>query len=135
MRQHISIPKSPKKEKPKPGLRSISPNKLDFKEAKKKLAEAEARKISRILKRANHDNTTDWETTMLADVQERLEEHGAAFYDPEKGDPSQPLSVLQNFKIKEIGREIKLRDKIGMKEARRQIFGRMKKQHRRSDIY
>ncbi|WP_022698390.1 hypothetical protein [Euryhalocaulis caribicus] len=45
---------------------------------------------------------SEWEAEFIASVEERLEEYGSAFANPEKGDLSEPLSALQNHKVKEI---------------------------------
>lgn len=45
---------------------------------------------------------SDWEDGFLDDVGERIETHGRAFGDPEKGRPGQALSTLQARKLKEI---------------------------------
>lgn len=89
-----------------------------------KLVRSTLRKIERQLRASSDKNTTEWEGDLLNDLKERLTEHGRAFGDPEKGDLAQPLSVLQAYKINEIRREMKLRDKIGMKKARRQVFNK-----------
>ena len=45
---------------------------------------------------------SEWEGGFLDDVAERVETHGRAFADPEKGAPGQALSALQARKLKEI---------------------------------
>lgn len=50
---------------------------------------------------------TDWEQEFLSGVSDRLQTFGRAFADPEKGDPSMPLSIKQSFKMNEIKRSIR----------------------------
>lgn len=95
-----------------------------YQEAKARLAKSTIRKIARIAKHGTIENQTDWEGEFLSDVTARLAESNGAFRDPEKGDTSLPLSTLQAFKVNEIAKEMKLRDKIGMREARAKVFGR-----------
>lgn len=45
---------------------------------------------------------SDWEGEFLDSVSERIQEHGRAFGDPEKGAPGQALSTMQGRKLKEI---------------------------------
>jgi hypothetical protein len=46
---------------------------------------------------------SDWEGEFLGSVEERVEQYGRAFRDPEKGEPGASLSVRQRVKLKEIG--------------------------------
>jgi hypothetical protein len=48
-----------------------------------------------------------WEDEFLGSVADRVKTYGRAFGDPEKGDPSAPLSVLQGVKLKEITKKVK----------------------------
>ena len=45
---------------------------------------------------------SEWEGEFLDSVGERIETHGRAFADPEKGAPGQALSAMQGRKLKEI---------------------------------
>lgn len=45
---------------------------------------------------------SDWEDGFLDDVSQRVETHGRAFADPEKGRPGQALSTQQSRKLHEI---------------------------------
>ena len=45
---------------------------------------------------------SEWEGEFLGSVTERVQTHGRAFADPEKGAPGQALSAMQNRKLKEI---------------------------------
>lgn len=61
---------------------------------------------------------SDWEEEFVTSVEQRLNEYGSAFADPEKGALDEPLSRLQEMKLKEI--EKKARGKGGAKPG----FGR-----------
>ena len=45
---------------------------------------------------------SEWEGEFLGSVEERVQTHGRAFADPEKGAPGQAFSALQARKLKEI---------------------------------
>ena len=45
---------------------------------------------------------SEWEGDFLDSVGERIQTHGRAFADPEKGAPGQALSAMQGRKLKEI---------------------------------
>lgn len=45
---------------------------------------------------------SDWEEDFVASVEQRLNEYGSAFADPDKGNLDEPLSRLQELKLKEI---------------------------------
>lgn len=46
---------------------------------------------------------SEWEGEFLGSVEERIEQYGRAFRDPEKGSVGSSLSLRQNVKLKEIG--------------------------------
>ena len=50
---------------------------------------------------------SEWEGEFLDSVGERIETHGRAFADPEKGAPGQALSAMQGRKLKEITKKAK----------------------------
>ena len=50
---------------------------------------------------------SEWEGEFLGSVEERVQTHGRAFADPEKGAPGQALSGMQARKVKEIGAKAK----------------------------
>ena len=50
---------------------------------------------------------SEWEGEFLGSVAERVETHGRAFADPEKGAPGQALSAMQTRKLKEIAAKAK----------------------------
>lgn len=45
---------------------------------------------------------SDWEADFLDGVEARLEAHGSAFADPDKGAMAAPLSLRQGLKLKQI---------------------------------
>ena len=45
---------------------------------------------------------SEWEGEFLGSVEDRVQTHGRAYADPEKGAPGQALSALQTRKLKEI---------------------------------
>lgn len=97
-----------------PNLRSSSP-KDDSAPRKKKLLspweqqrEAAKRAALNALKRARRSaekagvSLSEWEGDFLDSVGERIQTHGRAFADPEKGAPGQAFSTMQGRKLKEI---------------------------------
>mgnify|MGYP006282916651 FL=1 len=54
---------------------------------------------------------SEWEAEFLESLEERLDEYGSAFADPEKGDLDEPLSRLQVMKLKEIEKKARGKDK------------------------
>jgi len=68
-------------------------------------------KLARLAAKGHGKKTTGWEKTFLKEVGDRVGQYGSAFCDSEKGDLSQPLSIRQYYKMKEIGRMIRYRDK------------------------
>ncbi|QQQ20152.1 hypothetical protein JIP62_13615 [Brevundimonas vitis] len=48
---------------------------------------------------------SEWEGEFIASVSDRIQTHGRAFGDPEKGAPGQALSAMQGRKLKEITRK------------------------------
>ena len=70
--------------------------------------EAVKRATLNALKRARRSaekagvSLSEWEGEFLDSVGERIETHGRAFADPEKGAPGQALSAMQGRKLKEI---------------------------------
>ncbi|WP_270374342.1 hypothetical protein [Marinicauda sp. Alg238-R41] len=56
---------------------------------------------------------SDWEAEFVASVEQRLNEFGSAFADPEKGALDEPLSRLQEMKLKEIEKKAKGKAKAG----------------------
>ena len=70
--------------------------------------EAAKRAALNALKRARRSaekagvSLSEWEGEFLDSVGERIQTHGRAFADPEKGAPGQALSAMQGRKLKEI---------------------------------
>ncbi|WP_292056477.1 MULTISPECIES: hypothetical protein [unclassified Brevundimonas] len=70
--------------------------------------EAAKRSALNALKRARRSaekagvSLSEWEGEFLDSVGERIQTHGRAFADPEKGAPGQALSAMQGRKLKEI---------------------------------
>lgn len=56
---------------------------------------------------------SEWEDDFIGSVSDRIRTYGKAFGDPEKGDPSAPLSALQAVKLKEIAAKAKGEAKPG----------------------
>ena len=48
---------------------------------------------------------SEWEGEFIASVSDRIQTHGRAFGDPQKGAPGQALSAMQGRKLKEITRK------------------------------
>ena len=75
------------------------PRDIDAKTTRKAL-----RKLRRAVKRAEEaGGLSAWEQEFAESVEERLEEYGSAFSDPEKGGRDDALSVMQALKVREIG--------------------------------
>ena len=70
-------------------------------EAAKRAALRALRKTKRAADRAGVE-LSEWEGEFLGSVEERVQTHGRAFADPEKGAPGQALSAMQARKLKEI---------------------------------
>ena len=62
---------------------------------------------------------SDWEEDFLQSLEDRLETYGSAFNDPEKGDREEPLSALQNQKVREIEKKSRGKDRPGGFRSRR----------------
>jgi hypothetical protein len=73
----------------------------DPKAAAKRAALNALRRARRTAQRAGVE-LSDWEGEFLGSVEQRLEQYGRAFGDPEKGAPGASLSMLQGVKLKEI---------------------------------
>ncbi len=68
-------------------------------------------KLARLAAKGHGEKTTGWEKTFLKEVGDRVGQYGSAFCDAEKGDLGQHLSMRQYYKMREIGRLIRYRDK------------------------
>ena len=62
------------------------------------------RQLRKVRRAADREGVelSDWEGEFLGSVEERVQTHGRAYADPEKGAPGQALSGLQARKLKEI---------------------------------
>jgi len=69
------------------------------------------KKLARLQENGGGKRTTGWEKDFLKDVKLRLSTYGTAFADEEKGDLDQSLSTRQYFKMQEINRMIRYREK------------------------
>ncbi len=78
----------------------------DRKAAAKRAALNALKKAKRAADRAGV-KLSEWEDEFLGSVAERVKTYGRAFGDPELGDPSAPLSMMQAVKLKEITRKAK----------------------------
>ena len=54
---------------------------------------------------ATPEGLSEWETEFLTSLNERLQKYGSAFADPDKGQLSAPLSLLQGLKVRQIGKK------------------------------
>lgn len=61
---------------------------------------------------------SDWERDFLEEVEQRIETYGSAFADPEKGDRAEPLSALQQVKLKEIDRKARGKARTPLRRRR-----------------
>ncbi len=91
---------------------------------KRKVDPALTRQAISWLKRAraraekSAEGVTAWEDEFLTSVEERLEQYGSAFTDPDKGQLSAPLSLRQGLKVRQIGkRGSEERRKPGARQA------------------
>ena len=58
---------------------------------------------------------SSWEGEFLTDVATRVKTYGRAFADPDKGDPGQPLSVMQAYKLRQITAKAKGETRFGQR--------------------
>ncbi len=79
-------------------MRTKPPNHRD--QAKRAALNA-LRRARRLAARAGVE-LSEWEGEFLGSVEDRLKTYGRAFADPDKGATSQPLSMMQAVKLKEI---------------------------------
>ncbi|MBV9572197.1 MAG: hypothetical protein JO056_13240 [Alphaproteobacteria bacterium] len=89
------------------GFRSKPP---DQKERAKRAALSAVKRARRAVERKGVA-LSEWEGEFLGSVEERVEQYGRAFRDPEKGVPGASLSVRQTVKLKEIGAKAKGKSK------------------------
>ena len=78
----------------------------DRREAAKRAALRQLRKVRRAADREGVE-LSEWEGEFLGSVEERVQTHGRAYADPEKGAPGQALSAMQTRKLREIAAKAK----------------------------
>lgn len=74
-------------------------------ERKKRKALRKLRKAAALAEQELGPPLSDWEREFLEEVEARVEKYGSAFHDLEKGAADEPLSGLQNIKLKEIDKK------------------------------
>ncbi len=75
---------------------------VDSRERAKRAALSALKRARRAVERTGA-KLSDWEGEFLGSVEDRVENYGRAFRDPEKGEPGSSLSIRQRVKLKEIG--------------------------------
>jgi len=83
----------------------------DIDDRKKRRALRKLRRAAELADQGLGPPLSDWEQTFLEELEERIETYGSAFADPTKGDLSEPLSALQQRKLKEIDRKARGKEK------------------------
>ncbi len=89
----------------------------DIDERKKRKALRKLRKAQALAEQGLGPPLSDWETQFLEEVEARIEKYGSAFADPEKGGKDEPLSALQNVKLREIDKKARGKAKSGFKKT------------------
>ena len=79
------------------------PREIDVK--KKRKALRKLRKAAELAEQGLGPALSDWEREFLEEVERRIETYGSAFADPEKGQLDEPMSALQQIKLKEIDKK------------------------------
>ena len=74
-------------------------------ERKKRKALRKLRKAAELAARGEGPPLSDWEREFLEEVEQRIEEFGSAFADPDKGNLEEPMSALQTLKLREIDKK------------------------------
>lgn len=93
-------------------------------ERKKRKALRKLRKAAALAEQGLGPPLSDWEREFLEEVEARVEKYGSAFHDLEKGAADEPLSALQNIKLKEIDK--KARGKGGGFKQRKTLGSKKK---------
>ena len=86
----------------------------DIDERKKRKALRKLRKAAELAEAGLGPPLSDWEREFLEEVEKRIETYGSAFADPAKGDREEPLSALQQVKLKEIDKKARGKAKARM---------------------
>jgi hypothetical protein len=94
-------------------------------ERKKRKALRKLRKAAELAEQGLGPPLSDWEREFLEEVEARVEKYGSAFHDSEKGGADEPLSALQNLKLREIDKKARGKGKSGFKT--RKTLGQKKK--------
>lgn len=97
------------------------PREID--ERKKRKALRKLRRAADLAARGEGPPLSDWEKEFLEEVEQRIEQFGSAFNDPDKGSLEDPMSALQTQKLREIdkkargkGSGLKTRKPLGAKK-------------------
>ncbi|MCI4643233.1 MAG: hypothetical protein MRY64_00440 [Hyphomonadaceae bacterium] len=77
----------------------------DIDERKKRKALRKLRKAQALAEQGLGPPLSDWEREFLEEVEARIQTYGSAFNDSEKGSRDEPLSALQQVKLKEIDKK------------------------------
>lgn len=93
-------------------------------ERKKRKALRKLRKAAELAARGEGPPLSDWEREFLEEVEQRIEEFGSAFADPDKGNLEEPMSALQTLKLREIDK--KARGKGGGFKQRKPLGAKKK---------
>jgi len=93
-------------------------------ERKKRKALRKLRKAAELAARGEGPPLSDWERAFLEEVEQRIEEFGSAFADPDKGSLEEPMSALQTQKLREIDK--KARGKGGGFKQRKPLGNKKK---------
>lgn len=91
-------------------------------ERKKRKALRKLRKAAMLAELGQGPELSDWEKQFLEEVEERIETYGSAFHDLEKGGKDEPLSALQNLKLREIDKKARGKGKSSFKSKKKPAF-------------
>lgn len=98
----------------------------DTEKARLRKAKAALRKLRRIQDDIENNpdalELTDWEREFIDSVEDRINEFGSAFYDPEKGGIDEALSFLQKKIVSQLKQKAKGIERRGF--GQRKGFGR-----------
>lgn len=86
-------------------------------ERKKRRALRKLRKAQELAERGLGPPLSDWELEFLEEVEQRIETYGSAFGDASKGDLEEPLSTLQQVKLKEIDKKARGKARSGFQRG------------------
>lgn len=86
-------------------------------ERKKRKALRKLRKAQELAEQGLGPPLSDWERAFLEEVGQRIETYGSAFGDGAKGDLEEPLSTLQQVKLKEIDKKARGKGKTGFQRG------------------